>query len=559
MKKNNLKEFYLFILLIFTLNISGQNFYLKISGKNDLQTKVIDSIAYNKKNLNSKLVFDEVNLFSEKLNKKGFIDNVILTQKKVNDSTLEFNFSLGEKIKFIHINIGKNSELKNLQIFETKNDTLILPYSNIEVYLNESLKKLEQNGFALSKLKLVDISKNKNLLTAMLVLVSDKKRILNDIVINGYDKFPEGFKKNLKKKYKKLLFNKENLKLVNNDFNKIRFVKQTKYPEILFTTDSTKVYVYIEKAKTNSFDGFIGFSNDENKNLIFNGYVDLALNNALNIGEKLALYWKSDGKNQKTFNIETEIPYIFKSPVGIKAQLNIFKQDSIFQNTKTNLDLGYYLNLNSKIYLGYQETESNDINNLNSSILSDSKNSFITSTFEFKEFNSDDFLFPEKLNFNFKIGSGKRNSKTQNSNQYFSSLLINYHFYLNEKNAVNLKTHNYFLKSDNYITNELFRFGGINSIRGFNENSLQGNTFISLITEYQLILSKGLYFHSVLDYGYLEDKTTNKTSKLLGLGFGFGLQTKNGLLNFIYANGSSNNEAIKFSNSVVQISLKTNF
>lgn len=553
-----MKKFLILIVLI-GWNISAQNLYLKISGKNELETKVIDSISYNKKYLNSKLLFDEVNSFSEKLNKKGFIDNVNLAQKKVNDSTLEFNFSLGQKIKFIHIYVGKKSELKNLQIFESKKDTLILPYSNIEIYMNESLKKLEQNGFALSKLKLVDISKNKNHLTAMLELVSDKKRILNDIVINGYDKFPKGFKKNINNKYRKLTFNKTNLKLINDDFNKIRFIKQTKYPEILFTTDSTKVYVYIEKAKTNSFDGFIGFSNDENKNLIFNGYVDLALNNALNIGEKLALYWKSDGKNQKTFNIETEIPYVFKTPIAIKAQLNIFKQDSIFQNTKTNLDLGYYLNLNSKIYLGYQETESNDINNLNSSILSDSKNSFVTSTYEFKEFNSDDFMFPERLNLNLKIGSGKRNSKTQNSNQYFLSLLINCHFYLNEKNAINLKTHNYFLKSDNYITNELFRFGGINSIRGFNENSLQGNTFLSIITEYQLILSKGLYFHSVLDYGFLEDKTVNKTTKLLGLGFGFGLQTKNGLLNFIYANGSNNDQAVKLSNSVVQISLKTNF
>ncbi len=554
-----MNQFCLFILLTFTLNISGQNFYLKISGKNDLQTKAIDSIAYNKKHLNSKLVFDEANLTSEKLIKLGYIDNQILNQKKLNDSTFSFDFNLGEKIKFIHIYIGKNSELKNLQIFESKNDTLILPFRNIENYLNESLKKLEQKGFALSKLKLVAISKNENHLTAKLELISDKKRKVTDIVVNGYDKFPVGFKKNIRNKYKKLLFNKENLKLIYNDFNKIRFVKQTKYPEILFTTDSTKVYVYLEKAKTSSFDGFIGFSNDENKNLIFNGYVDLALNNALNIGEKLALYWKSDGKNQKTFNIETEIPYIFKSPIGIKAQLNIFKQDSIFQNTKTNIDLGYYLNFNSKIFLGYQETESNDINNFNNNILSDSKNSFFTSTYEFVDFNTDDFLFPEKTNFILKVGSGKRTAKTQNSNQFFTTLLINYHFYLNKKNAINIKTDNYYLKSENYITNELFRFGGINSIRGFNENSLQGNTFLSIITEYQLILSKGLYFHSVLDYGYLEDKTIDKSSKLLGLGFGFGLQTKNGLLNFIYANGSSGNQALKFSNSVVQISLKTNF
>ncbi len=553
-----MKKFLILIVLI-GWNVSAQNLFLKISGKTDFETKVIDSTLYLKKHLTSKSVFDEVNSVSYKLIKFGYIDNQNLGNKKINDSTILFDFNLGQKIKSIHIYISRNSELRNLLIFDSKTDTLVIAYSEIEKYLNESLQKLEQNGFALSKLKLINISRQKNYLEAELSLIADKKRNVNNIVINGYDKFPAGYKKNISRKYKNLVFNKINLKKINTDFNKIRFVKQIKYPEILFTKDATNIYVYIEKAKTNSFDGFIGFANDESQNLIFNGYVDLALKNALNIGEKLALYWKSDGKNQKTFNVATEIPYVFKSPIGIKAQLNIFKQDSIFQNTKTNIDLGYYLNLNSKVYLGYQETESNDINNLNSSILSDSKNSFITSTFEFVDFNTDNNLFPEKTNFNFKIGSGKRNSKTQSNNQFFSSLLINYHFYLNEKNAINIKTHNYYLKSENYITNELFRFGGINSIRGFNENSLQGNTFLSLITEYQFVLSRGLYFHSVLDYGYLNDKTVNKTTKLLGLGFGFGLQTKNGLLNFIYANGSNNDQAVKLSNSVVQISLKTNF
>ena len=38
----------------------------------------------------------------------------------MNDSTILFNFNLGLKIKFIHIYIGANSELKNLQIFEAR-------------------------------------------------------------------------------------------------------------------------------------------------------------------------------------------------------------------------------------------------------------------------------------------------------------------------------------------------------------------------------------------------------------------------------------------------------
>jgi hemolysin activation/secretion protein len=116
-----------------------------------------------------------------------------------------------------------------------------------------------------------------------------------------------------------------------------------------------------------------------------------------------------------------------------------------------------------------------------------------------------------------------------------------------------------YLKSNRYITNELYRFGGINSVRGFNENSLQANTITTLLTEYRYIATSNLYVHTILDYGYFNDTTTNTKENLLGLGFGFGLLTKNGLFNIIYANGSTKNQDAKLSNSIVHISFKANF
>jgi hemolysin activation/secretion protein len=115
------------------------------------------------------------------------------------------------------------------------------------------------------------------------------------------------------------------------------------------------------------------------------------------------------------------------------------------------------------------------------------------------------------------------------------------------------------LNSDTYIVNELYRFGGINSIRGFRENSLQANFFSGLMLEYNYILAPNIYVHSITDYGYFQDKASNLQDSLLGLGFGFGLLTNNGLFNLVYANGSTNNQAIKLSNSIIHISFKTSF
>lgn len=549
------KVFFFVFVMIFSWNISAQQLYLKIIGQTEKETKLIDSLGYTLKHSNAKAILDENNAFTKKLTKIGFLENQLIENKKNNDSTFFFQYRLGTKTNFIHIYIGA----ENAFLFDSKKDPLVLPFAESETFLNSTLKKLEVTGFSMAKVSLINIQKKKRELMADLKITLEKQRQLNDIVINGYDKFPEGHKKNIKRLYRNKVFNQQNLEKLYNDFEKFRFVKQTKYPEILFTTDSTKVYVYLEKAKSNTFDGYIGFTNDEEKKLIFSGYVDLVLNNALNSGEKLSLYWKSDGQDQKTFNLGVELPYIFKSPLGFKAQLNIFKQDSTFQNTQTNIDLGYYFNYNTRLYLGYQSTESSDIQNVNTTSLNDFENSFVTSNFEFLNFKNDDFLFPEKTTINLKVGVGKRNSNLESNSQFFGNFNVKHNFYLNNKNIISLKSQNYYLQSETYIINELFRFGGINSIRGFNENSLQANLFSSILTEYRYILAPSIYVHSIIDYGYFQDKTSNIEDNLLGLGFGFGLLTKNGFFNIVYANGSTKEQTVKLSNSIVHISFKANF
>jgi hemolysin activation/secretion protein len=134
-----------------------------------------------------------------------------------------------------------------------------------------------------------------------------------------------------------------------------------------------------------------------------------------------------------------------------------------------------------------------------------------------------------------------------------------YHFYLNQKNNISLRSQNYYLKSDTYLTNELYRFGGINSIRGFRENNLQGNFFASILSEYRYIIASNLYLYSIIDYGYYQDQTTKLEDSLLGLGLGFSILTKNGQFNLIYANGSSGNQEFDLSNSIIQINFQSRF
>ena len=563
----------LLLFLLFGLNSSAQNFHLQLIGSSESENKALDSLIYNSKHTNIKSIIDEINLTSERLSKKGYIENRMLENTKQNDSSYIAKFNLGERINSIHIYIGRKilsqtlsfgegeETLKN--ILESKKDTLTLPYGEIEPFLNQSLQKLEQKGFALAKLKLINIQKKNNSLYAELQFESNQQRKLNSIVVrfaenNKKNSFAEGHLNQINRKYRNNTFNQDIVRKVHNDFEKFSFVSQVKYPEILFTKDSTKVYVYLEKRKSNNFDGFIGFTNNNNNKLVFNGYLDLTLENALKAGEQFSINWKSDGNYQKTFKASIDLPYLFKSPIGLKAQIYIFKQDSIFQNTKTAFDLGYLVDYSTRIYLGYQSTESSDIQNTNNSSISDYNNSFLTSNLEYTKLDPINSTFPKKTTLSITLGTGKRTTngltETLGTNkQTYINVFAMHNFYLNKKNCININYHNYFLKSDTYIINELYRFGGIKSIRGFAENSLQASFMTALITEYRYIISRELFIHSILDYGYYQDGSSKNNDNLLGLGLGMGLQTKNGLLKISFANGSTNTQKIKFGNTIVNL------
>lgn len=580
----HLKPFALFLLFFYsTWSCYAQDFHLKIIGDSSVENKVIDSLKYNSNHKNAKSVLDELNNVSEALAKIGYIENQLLENTKINDSSFTAKMSLGERLKSIHIYIGRKilsptdnyrdskgegeETLKN--ILESKKDTLTLNYTQIESFLNTTLKKLEQKGFAFAKLKLINIHKQNQMLFAELQFESSQQRRLNSIVIkyaenNKKNSFPEGHLTQINRKYHNNTFNQDVVKKIHDDFEKFGFVNQVKYPEILFTKDTTKVYVYLEKRKSNTFDGFIGFANNDNNKLTFNGYLDLVLENTLKVGEQFSLYWKSDGDNQKTFKASIEIPYLFKSPISLKAQINLFKQDSIFQNTKTSLDLGYLFDYNTRFYLGYQSTESSDIQNTNSTTISDYNNSFITGNIEYSKFDYSNSTFPKKSNLSLIIGTGKRATNdlpetVATSKQFYLSLKVMHNFFLNKKNCININYQNYYLKSDSYIVNELYRFGGINSIRGFAENSLQASFLNAISTEYRYILSPELFINSILDYAYFQDNSTDLKGTILGFGMGLGVQTKNGLLRLAIANGSTKNQQIKFYNTIITICYNVKF
>jgi len=115
------------------------------------------------------------------------------------------------------------------------------------------------------------------------------------------------------------------------------------------------------------------------------------------------------------------------------------------------------------------------------------------------------------------------------------------------------------LKSSNYYLNEMLLFGGINSIRGFEENSISTNKMFLINSEFRFRLNKDIYINTILDSAYYENTLANNSTNIYGVGFGLNINTNSGVFRINYANGIRKGEDIDLKLSKIHLSFSNIF
>ena len=543
----------LLLILIFCFQLSfSQKESVKITPVEATNKSVSDSIT------------KEINKNGRKLEdvlyKKGFLNYTIVdsvTKGLQKNYIIKYN----NRIKYLELTKDSLSNSQEfIKKFNTNENFYLIPFSNTEEVLEKISESIKTSGFLFTEVYLGEIKlKNKSTITAVLNINNqERKRQLDKIILKGYEKFPKGFLTN----YLKYKLNKNiNLKDIETKSERVlEFVEEIKSPELLFTRDSTTLYLYLKKKFSNSFDGFIGFNTDEEtKKLNFNGYLNLVLLNNLNYGERLEIKYKSDESEQKNFEATLDLPYLFSSPIGVEARLNIFNRDSVFTLSTTELKTYYLINQKFKTSLSYESTNSSNLSSNESFFVEDYDAQYITTAFEYRKRNLNSRILNTKTSIYLKLKNGNRNTIDRKTKQNGIELKLQQLFNLNDRNKIITKLESSKLFSNNYLINELYRFGGNKSIRGFNENSLEADFYNIIGIEYHYLLSSALSINSITDLGYLENALLNTKTQIYGFGFGLSALTRAGVLKMNFANGKSKNDEFKFSNTKVHLSLTAFF
>ncbi len=531
-----------------------------------LESKITTTIFSDFQSLKS-----AIDTLKSSLENSGYIESEIVAFSKSSDSSFLAQFELNtlyNKIILSNIEDLKKfgitkRELENISLNSTSNEmTIDFKYiQTVLKYLNSRLSEMGDPFVVLELENLMPSKDFKNTLLAKLTITSQKKRNVTAIQIKGYENFPRAFLRYSIGLKEGMLFQQQKINQQSLLLENLGFVKNTKPPEVLFTNEATEIYLYLEKVPNNTFDGILGFATNEETNKIeLNGYLNLVLSNNLNFGEKLNIQYRNDGNLQEQFEAALELPYLFKSPVGMEMGLSLFKQDSTFSIVEKNILTTFRFDTKTKVFAGYKDYESSNL--LDEQQAGGFIQDYMSQFFVFGGgyINSQSsILFPSKSQIVIKNELGKRETATSVTPQYKIDLKVNHIFNLNSINSIYLNNNTRFLSSENYLTNELFRFGGINSIRGFEENSIDASLFSVINTEYRYLLNQNTYIHSITDLAYFENKVSEIKSQIYSFGLGVGLQTRAGLFKVNFANGTFEGQNFKFSNTKLHFSLSSKF
>jgi len=346
--------YFIYSLFLFSCNqISSQNYTITITPRDSTYTPIFNTITYTPKHSSLISINKEVSVFIKKLNNKGFFFPEVNIEKK-NDSAYISYIKTNKRIQTVILSFTKKNDTPTFILLNNENK-LILPITELSPTLKKLSQFYEEKGRAFTEIQLNNIKLTHNKIFADIEINTSKVRKIDKIIIKGYTNFPKKFLNHHLKLKTGTTFYKEQLLKSSLYLKSLNFTKESKTPEVLFTDDSTHIYMYLSKKKSNRFDGLIGFSNKkDNKQLVLNGYLDIVLKNSFNRGENIALHWSNNGNNQEQFRFETTLPYIFNTPITPQIKFDIYKQDSSFINIKSDASFHYRLNHFSQIGVSYK-------------------------------------------------------------------------------------------------------------------------------------------------------------------------------------------------------------
>jgi len=352
--------------------------------------------------------------------------------------------------------------------------------------------------------------------------------------------------------------------------NSLPYLSLKDQPVLYFANEQCRVSLDLIDQKASAFDGIIGFLPNENETgkLLVTGQVYLELENLFRSGKRLGLNWQKVNSQSQELDLAYDHPSFFRLPIDFGFAFNLYKQDTTFLNRKLGLNIFYNNNSKGRIGINYRREvssllETDTMRVSESPIYADYNLNYYGLLYRYNSL--DHPIFPTigwEIKIDADIGNKNIIKNAYIDDDYYSDIpdqgfqwmtrfWIDKYFSLRPRNILHMKFSGGYMDGDQLFLNDMFRLGGLNSIRGFNEMFFYASNYIIGTLEYRYLFENESQLVVFFDGSYLGLDINNEsyTDYPFGVGAGISISTGAGLLNLIYAVGKSNDQpfSVRFS------------
>ncbi len=370
-----------------------------------------------------------------------------------------------------------------------------------------------------------------------------------------------------------LPFSQKKVDEIKTKISELPYLSLTKEPNVIFDYDKAVIVLYLKEEKVNSFDGVLGLttnSTTDNK-VSLTGQLDFKLYNPFGSGKELLFNWQRVKQASPIYNVGYKHPNFLNTGLDVNFQLNSLQEDSTFRNLSWEIGVSQRLTARSEITFSYLskshinlDEESSSLDNLPSGNAKISSKMFGISILRHTLNN---ILYPSRgWSTNFSVYLGKRklhlistDTLTGESLRYTLNTKVQKYTSLNRNFTLVNKVCGGLIGGAHVYKSEMFRAGGIYSIRGFSENAFFADEFLILNNEIRVNMADQSYLFIFNDIAYIRERYNSSNSVPIGLGAGLNLAIKNGNLLLAFGFGKEDKTSKFFDNSRFHFGYKAIF
>lgn len=495
---------------------------------------------------------------------EGYLTASVI-ELKWNDDTLKATFDTGARFEWAKLKTGTVPEEYLSRIGYREKFFRDEPFkpSSVARIFKGILDEAENTGYPFAEVGLDSVKIFQNRIDAVLYFNRKQFVQIDSLILKGNVETSHNYLENYLGIKQGIPYNQRTLNRIPNRLRELPFIQIIKPFEIGLRPGKADVYLYIDSRKASNFNGILGVLPDNiTGDVLITGDVELNLMNGLKRGETINMRWQRLQTRTTQLDVRFAYPYMFNTRLGADLKLNLYRQDTLFSQVILNGALQYFFSGINNVGVFVRQQQSNLI-----SAEFFTADRYVDSRITMFGFLADvqnlDYRFnPRKGYFlTADIAAGTK-VITENS-EVDPSLYENINLE-SEIYNLNIVTGNYLpvgkrstlllrLKAGHFINenmfrSEMYRLGGLKSIRGFDEQSIFASSYAIGTLEFRYLLEQNSNLFVFLDQAFYESTAQEQlvTDTPFGFGGGINFETGAGVFSLTYALGRQFENNISF-------------